>query len=208
MGKAGKEPEGILQNVITFLCFKANPLSSRKLAKLVYLVDVYHYQMFGRRLTDVPFKHYYYGAWAPDIDIEIEKLCDAGIIQEKVVSTRVGYPAVIPKPAILETTIELPETGLKALESVLAEWGSASPDEVVSFTKTTLPFLNTPFDELIDFSRADPIAEYAKEQQISEEAAAMEDISSDDFLVKKALEADKLLREGSRLLRHEEVFGD
>jgi hypothetical protein len=55
---------------------------------------------------------------------------------------------------------------------------------------------------------SDPIVEYAKEHGISEEEAATEDILSDAFLTEKVLEGDKALREGSRLLNHEEVFGN
>jgi hypothetical protein len=205
MSEPQKRAKGILQNVITYLCFKVNPNSKTKLAKLVYLVDVYHYQMFGKRLTRLKFKHHYYGAWSPRIEVALEELYGAEILHEKVVDAARGQ-ALVPTPLVPETTIELPESGFKALESVIADWGYASTDEVVQFTKTTLPFLNTPFGEPIDFSRSDPIVEYAKEHGISEEEAATEDILSDAFLTEKALEGDKALREGSRLLNHEEVF--
>ena len=202
-----KKAEGILENTITALCFKAKPLSSRKLVKLVYLVDVYHQQMFGTRLTDVHFKHYRYGAWSPEIEECIEELCDKGILLEETVQTSSGYPAIVPKPAILETVIELPDSGMKALREVLKEWGSKNPDEVVQFTKSTLPFFNTPYDEEIDFSRCDPIVAYAKEEGISVEQAATEDIVSNESFTAKLLEADKSLREGGHILTHEEVFG-
>lgn len=207
MGTTTKRPKGLLDNIVTYLCFKANPLSTRKLVKLVYLLDVYHYQLFGKRLTKVPFKHYYYGAWAPDIEESVEKLCDGEILREEVVSTSAGYPAVIPKPAISQTTVKLPKTGVKAVEMVIANFGAAPPDEVVEFTKKTLPFLNTPFNEEIDFSRSDPITEYAKKHGISKREAATDDLLSHKFLTEKVLEADKQLREGVELLTHEQVFG-
>lgn len=202
-----KKAEGVLENVITGLCFRANPLSTRKLVKLVYLVDVYHQQMFGARLTDVHFKHYRYGAWSPEIEECVEELCDKGILLEEVIQTSSGYPAIVPKPAISETVIKLPDSGFKALRAVLGDWGSKTPDEVVEFTKATLPFFNTPYDEEIDFSRCDPIVAYAREEGISVEEAATEDIVSNESFVVKLQEADKSLREGGRLLTHEEVFG-
>lgn len=201
-----KKPKDLLENIVTYFCFKANPLSSRKLVKLVYLADLYHYQLFGKRLTRVPFKHYYYGAWAPDIAEAVERLCDRGVLKEEVVSTGAGFPAAIPKPAVSQTTVKLPKTGFKALEMVVAEFGRADPDRVVEFTKKTLPFLDTPFDEEIDFSRSDPIAQYAKKHGISKRVAATRDLRLHKSLIEKVLEGDKQLREGASLLTHEEVF--
>lgn len=207
MREKAKKPEGILENVVTGLCFRASALSSRKLVKLVYLVDVYHQQMFGKRLTNVHFKHYRYGAWSPEIGECVEELCDKGILLEETVQTSSGYPAIVPRPAISETVLKLPESGLKALREVLSDWGSRNPDEVVQFTKSTLPFINTPYDEEIDFSRCDPIVAYAKEKGISVKQAATEDIVSNESFVAKLQEADKSLREGGRILTHKEVFG-
>jgi len=207
MREEAKKAEGILENVVTALCFRSNPLSARKLVKLVYLVDVYHQQMFGARLTDVHFKHYRYGAWSPEIEECVEELCDRGILVEEVIQTSSGYSAIVPKPAIPETVIELPDSGLKALRQVLRDWGSKTPDEVVQFTKSSLPFFNTSYDEEIDFSRCDPIVAYAREKGISTEQAATEDILSNESFVAKIQEADKKLREGGRILTHKEVFG-
>lgn len=202
-----KRPRGKLQNIITFLCFKANPISTRKLVKLVYLVDVYHYQMFGKRLTDVPFKHYLYGAWSPEIEKTVEELCEAGIIREETVETRDGNLASVPKPAISRTQVSLSDHAVKVIEMVLNAFGKANPSDIVEFTKKTLPFLNTPFDEEIDFSRCDPVVAYAREKGISVKQAATEDVLSNKSFVDKLQKAEKSLREGGRLLTHEEVFG-
>jgi hypothetical protein len=202
-----KKPRGLLQNLITYICFKAAPLSESKLTKLVYLVDVYHYENFGKRLTRVPFKHYYYGAWAPDISGELEKLSDANIIKEEIVQTRKGTTASVPKPAVRQTTIHLPETGLEALSKVLEQWGSSPTDDVVSFTKTTLPFANTPFGERIDFRRCDPVYAYASDKRISKRKAAMLGVASTPFLAQKAMQGDEELRSGEPLLTREAVFG-
>lgn len=201
-----KKPKGLLENIITYFCFKANPLSSRKLVKLVYLADLYHYQLFRKRLSKVPFKHYYYGAWAPDIAEAVEELCDRGVLKEEVVSTSAGFPAAVPKPAVSQTTVKLPKTGFKALEMVVAEFGGADPDDVIEFTKKTLPFLDTPFNEEIDFSRSDPIAEYAKKHRISKREAATRDLRLHESLIEKVLEGDKQLHEGASLLTQDEVF--
>ncbi len=202
-----KRPSGKLQNIITFICFKATPLSTRKLVKLVYLVDVYHYLMFGKRLTDVPFKHYKYGAWAPEIQESLEELCEAGIIKETTVETQDGNLASLPKPAVGRTQVELLPHAMKAIEMVLADFGNANPNDIVAFTKKTLPFLNTPYGERIDFSRSDPVVALAKESNISVKKAATANVLSNKSLIAMIREADKSLREGKRLLTHEEVFG-
>lgn len=202
-----KRPEGVLQNVITYICFKNIPLSESKLTKLIYLIDVYHYESFGETLTSVPFKHYYYGAWAPEISEELEKLGEAGIIKEEAVKTRKGRVASVPKPHVSSTTVTLPKTGAEAIENVLQQWGSSSTDDIVDYTKTTLPFLNTPFGESIDFKRTDPVTAYAADNRISEGEAAMLGVVSTPFLVEKALQGDEELRTGEGFMTREEVFG-
>jgi hypothetical protein len=188
-------PQGILSNIITYLCFKARPLSERKLLKLVYLVDIYHCQMFGERLTQVPFKHYYYGVWAPDVGEELERLCSAGIIVDELLITRAGLVACVPKPKIRQATISLSDSAFEALRGVIADWGAAPPDEVVNYTKTTLPFLGTPFNQLIDFRRINFALEYAKSHGVSVEEAATKDILQDPELVEGILNSEEELRQ-------------
>ena len=202
-----KKPKGRLQNLITYLCFKATSLSTRKIVKLVYLVDVYHYQMYGKRVTDVPFKHYKYGAWAPEIDQTIEELCESGIIKEESIETKDGNIASVPKPSINRTTVSLPSTAMKVLDMVLKDFGSANPSYVVNYTKTTLPFINTPFNEQIDFSRSDPAVAFAQEENISVSQAATADVVSNKALLTIIQDSDRSLRKDARLLTHEEVFG-
>jgi len=208
MSNESKKLETPLQNIITYLCFKANPNSMRKLMKLVYLVDVYHQEMFGERLTGVPFRHYDFGAFASDIYWTLEELYDVGILREEVVETRTGHRAVIPWPCVSETVIELPDSGFAALKAVIEDWGGASPEGVVRFTKRTLPFVGTPYGELIDFSRNDPVIEYARQHGVSEAEAATEDLLSNEELVSKVLNADQELRDGAPLLDELDVFAE
>ena len=42
MRKKQEVPGGILENLITYFCFKSHPISTRKIMKMVYLADVYH----------------------------------------------------------------------------------------------------------------------------------------------------------------------
>ena len=184
----------ILENIIIYLCLKANPISLRKITKLVYLVDLYYYELYDKQLTDVKFLHYKYGAWAPKIYDAIEKLCDEGILYERVVTTKDGYRATLPTPKVKETSISLPEDAFAVLESVISDWGEAEPQVVVNYTKTTIPFLRTAYDELIDFSHSDPIVEHAKKHKISTSEAATLSVLSNKELTDSILKADAELR--------------
>lgn len=164
--------EDVLENAITYLCFKARTLSHIKLTKLVYLADMYHMERFGRRLTNVPFKHWHYGPWAQEVDSAIERLCGMGVIKQKPYLTRQGYKAEIPKPNVRQTTVKLSPSAKAALEDVVDDWGAVGSEEVISFVKSSLPLVGTPFGEDIDFDRIDPVECLAREQGISLEEAA------------------------------------
>jgi uncharacterized phage-associated protein len=202
-----KKPEGVLQNVVTYFCFKANPISGRKLTKLVYLADVYHCELFGTRITQVPFRHYLYGAWAPEIEQSLEELYASEILVENVVPTKAGHRAIVPKAKVKQTTIHVAKSVFTVLERVIEDWGTASPDAVVEYSKKTLPFLNTPYSAVIDFCRTDPVVEYARQHSVSECEAATEDVLSNSSLVEAALQGDASIRRGDQLLTHQEVFG-
>ncbi|MCL0057952.1 Panacea domain-containing protein [Dehalococcoidales bacterium] len=195
MERQNIKPQGVLQNIIVFLCFKSMPLSETKLTKLIYLVDVYHANMFGKRLTQVPFRHHYYGPWASDPSEELEKLCSIGIVKQEPIETRKGFVALVPKPAVKQTMVSLPDTAYEALKAVVADWGSASTDDVVSYSKSTLPFLGTPFGHLIDFERINFAAEYAAKHKITEAEAATEDILNDKELLNAVLGSEDELKQ-------------
>lgn len=177
-------PENVLQNVLTYLCFKAKTLSQSKLMKLVYLADVYHTERFGSRLTDVPFKHWHYGPWSEEVDSEIERLCGMGIIKQEPYLTRSGLKAEVPKPNVKQTTVNLSESALKVMKDIIEDWGTASSDEVITHAKTSLPFVGTPFGEQIDFTRIDIVREFSQEKGISIEEAATALVENDAELMK------------------------
>ena len=166
------DPENILQNIITYFCFKVRPLSQTKLMKLIYLANVYHMDQYGSTLAKTSFKHWHYGPYSAEVDSEIEKLYGEGILKYETRKTQSGYEAEIPMPNVKRTTIRMTNEAKTILDEVIEDWGDSSTDDVVSFTKTSLPFLGTPFGKKIDFNRIDLVAEVAKSQNISREAAA------------------------------------
>jgi uncharacterized phage-associated protein len=206
MPEATKKPEGILENIITYLCFKSPVVSTIKLMKMVYLADVYNYLIYGKPLTDLTYTYYKHGVFNPLLYSALEGLYGKGIIKEKRVETKKGYVAVIPMPNVSETTVHIPDEAMEVLKQVIEDWGDAMPDEVVKYTKRTLPFLNTGEGERVDLSRSDPISCYSEEFHVSKETAATLDVLSDEDFTKKILKADKEVRSG-KLLTHSEVFG-
>jgi len=201
-----KKPKGILQNIVTYFCFKTDPNSVTKLTKLCYLADVYHYQMHGKRLTEVPFRHFRYGPWAEAVQMTLEELYEEGIIKETKVKTKKGQDATIPKPNIPQTEITLSKDAFKTLEDVIIDWGRKTTDEIVNYCKKTLPFLDTSFNEIIDFSRTDEIKEYARKKGISENKSATLSVISNKRLLDKTLKGVKEAQEG-KLLTYKEIFG-
>ncbi len=178
------DPKNTLQNVITYLCFKTNTLSQTKLMKLVYLADVYHMQKYGSRLTDVPFRYWHYGPFAEEVNNELERLCGEGIIKQECYQTRAGYIAEIPTPRVENTTVKLSKKALAILDTIIDEWGDSSTEEVVTYAKTTLPFIGTTFGEDIDFKRMDIVEELAKKKNISLREVATSIVENNKDLMK------------------------
>lgn len=179
-----RDPHNVLQNAITYLCFKAKTLSQTKVMKLIYLADVYHMERYGSRLTEAPFKCWYYGPFSEEVDSEIEHLCGAGILKQELYQTRSGHTAEIPKPHINKTRVELSEEAVCILDEIIDEWGDSSTEDVVAYAKTSLPFIGTPFGKQIDFSRTDLVKEIAKEKNISIEDAATMLVENNEGLMK------------------------
>lgn len=154
------QPRGVLESVITYLCFKVTPCASHsRLMKLVYLADVYHYVTFGSRLTSVPFKHYDFGAFAADVYWCLDSLTERGILSEESVETKEGYTATIMKPSVKKTWVDLPDDAFASLDRAIKRWGSRPLRSLIEFTKETIPFKGTPYDEEIEFSSLDVLIE-------------------------------------------------
>lgn len=177
------DPENILQNVITYLCFKVRTISQTKLMKLVYLANVYHMERYGSPLANTSFKHWHYGPYSAEVDSEMEKLYGEGILKSKRCKTQSGYDAEVPTPNVKSTTVELTDEATAILDEIIEDWGEASTSDIVSFAKTSFPFVGTPFGKKIDFNRIDLVAEVAKSKNISREAAATMLIEDDKELV-------------------------
>jgi uncharacterized phage-associated protein len=177
------DPENVLQNTITYLCFKVRTISQTKLMKLVYLANVYHMEQYGSPLADISFKHWHYGPYSAEVDSEIEKLYGEGILKAKMCKTRSGHDAEVPTPNVKSTTVQLPDEAIAVLDEIIEDWGNASTSDIVTFAKTSLPFVGTAFGRKIDFARIDLVAEVAKAEDITREAAATMLVENDKELM-------------------------
>jgi len=200
------QPHELLENIITCLCFKVQP-GTTKLMKLVYLVDVYYTRAFGKRLTDVPFVYDRYGAFAKEVYQALEALEAKGVIRERSVQTTEGHEANIRELAIGQASVPVSPEVRQIIEDVLADWGGASLAAVIRYTKATLPFVGTKPSQLIDFSRISPVSEHAKAKGLSEEDVATEAICSNPELVAAIREGDRAARNG-KFVSWEDVFGE
>ncbi|MBI4669435.1 MAG: SocA family protein [Elusimicrobia bacterium] len=136
-------------------------MSDTRLTKLLYLVDLYHAEIYGRPLTEIKFKRYFYGPWSPDISRIKEILMSKGVLKEKRGKTQYGKIATITKPMLNQVNVYLSSEAVGVAEAVLNDWDNKSTDDIVEYVKTRPPFVMTSFDEEIDFVKADPIAALA-----------------------------------------------
>lgn len=190
------DPNDPLQSIITYLSFKSPSVSVLKLMKMAYLVEVYFYDLHGCRLTDVAYKHHKFGAFSPDVYEALEALYARGVLKEQKVITNKGKVATIPKPAVRRTSVTLTPDVRQVIDSVVEEWGAKDTDELVRHTKESLPFVGTPFGELIQFTRTDPIRECAVQEGISPEQAATELVSSSPALMSMIEQSEDDVRHG------------
>jgi uncharacterized phage-associated protein len=201
-------PTGLLENIITYLCFRApSKPGTTKLMKLVYLVEVYYTRLHGERLTSIPFTYHEHGAFAAEVYAALEALAAKGVLHDRQVETVEGYTAHIREPKIDRTQVQLSGEARAAIDEVLEDWGQASLDDVIAHTKRTLPFVGTKRGDLIDFSRMDAVQEYAKAKGISPEDVMTEAVCGSPELIRAVQQGEKDAREG-RFVSWSDVFGE
>ena len=68
-------------DLVKYLLSKYGPLPQKKLQKLSYVAEYEYITKYGKRLSELSFKHYYYGPYSEDIR-NIEDLEESIIIKE------------------------------------------------------------------------------------------------------------------------------
>ena len=139
-----------LRDIIVYFTFKAKHLTERRLAKLIYIAEIYSIEKFGRRLSEIKFFNYYYGPWSPEVD-HTEELLSGGDILIGFDTTSHGYDASFFKPNVDKTTISLSDGDKTILDDVLNDWGFKRTPEIIEHAKSTTPCKSSEFGELINF---------------------------------------------------------
>jgi uncharacterized phage-associated protein len=138
-----------LQNLICYLAAKTGYLTEKRVHKLLYTAELYYIEHFYKRLTDVKFKNHNFGVWSPDIE-GAKNWLDGVCLDIKEEKTKEGHPASFIE-LIEGFPIELADEEVQILDTVISDWAFKSTDELVAFTKSTLPWETSSFGEDIDF---------------------------------------------------------
>ena len=137
-----------LENIICYFAAKTKYLTEKRLHKLVYTAELYYIEEFCKRLTNIPFKNYNYGVWSPDV-ANANTWLDGIKLNIKEEKTEKGHIASFIEP-IGDFSFELREEEISILDKVLEDWGFEATDELVAFTKSTLPWEKSSFGEDVD----------------------------------------------------------
>jgi len=176
MGQVKTAPDSRLERVIVALVYAAwqreLPLSQTRLMKLLYLAELYHKELYGRRITNADFVSWTYGPYSHAVALAEEGLREAGFIDLEPRETARGYTARVPRPKVAVRNLQLQDSVREVLALVLEEWGTKTTDKLVEFAKATVPFLIAEKGEPLDFERADVFQAIAEARRISRSEAA------------------------------------
>lgn len=137
-----------LENIISYFAAKTEYLTEKRLHKLVYTAELYYIEEFCKRLTNIQFKNYNYGVWSPDV-ADANMWLDGIRLNIKEEKTEKGHIASFIE-LIEDFPFELREDEISILDKVLEDWEFEATDELVEFTKSTLPWEESSFGEDID----------------------------------------------------------
>lgn len=139
-----------LRDIIVYLTFKTKYLTEIRLTKLIYIAEIYSIEKFCKRLSGINFLNYFYGPWSQEISSAGEMLSGSDILIE-FDTTPYGHDASFFKPNVDKTTICLSERDISILDDVLNDWGFKKTPEIIEYAKSTFPYKNSEFRELINF---------------------------------------------------------
>ena len=149
-GQPNKIVNKKLRDIIIYFAFKTKYLTEIRLTKLIYIAEIHSIEKFGRRLSEVNFLNYYYGPWSQEISFAGEIISGGDILIE-FDTTLHGYDASFFRPNVDKTTISLSDGDISILDDVLNAWGFKKTPEIIEYAKSTFPYKNSEFGELINF---------------------------------------------------------
>jgi putative ubiquitin-RnfH superfamily antitoxin RatB of RatAB toxin-antitoxin module len=141
-----------LGDIIVYLTSKMRYLTEIRLVKSIFAADIYHIEKFAKRLTDVQFTKYRHGVWSPQI-VNEATLMDGSDILVEIKETPDKHEATFFKPIRDKVFTNLSGEKISTLEDVVEEWKYKPTNELIDFTKSTIPYRRAKFGEVLDLDR-------------------------------------------------------
>jgi uncharacterized phage-associated protein len=150
------EVADLLQSLVVYTVYKAPyRQSTAKIHKLLYLADLVHYERYRRTVTGKEFLSWHYGPWSPDVQGAILGLEEKEILSIQPKRTRWGKEARVPQPKAKKVRVRLPDDLEGTLGEVLKKWGAESPQVIMAYARSTLPYLLAEDGDRIDLTVLD-----------------------------------------------------
>ncbi len=144
------------KNLISYIIEKLDgQITTTKLVKLLYLMDVEYYRKTKKKLTDFEWFYYHYGPY-PKAKFQeyIEELVaekKVFIEKKKAEKPFMLYHYIGEKPSKLSGS----NKAILIVNRIISEYGSFSLNALLDYVYHTTPFEGTKNNEKIDFSKLD-----------------------------------------------------
>ena len=125
-----------------------------KLVKLLYLLEVEYYRLYQKRLTDLEWKFFHYGPYAPEIE-EILKSPDIDQEEIDISDERIFRKLLVAKDRYKKYSAE--PGFIRLITRIVNEWGGADLRSLLDYVYfETEPMQDVERGEILDFSEIKP----------------------------------------------------
>lgn len=125
-----------------------------QLVKFLYLLEVEYYRFYQQRLTNLEWKFFHYGPYAPEIE-EILKSPDIDQEEIDISDERIFRKLLVAKDRYKKYTTE-PEV-IRLITRIVNEWGGADLRSLLDYVYfETEPMQDVKRREVLDFSEIKP----------------------------------------------------
>ncbi len=145
-----------VQDVVAALVYLSPPrvkITPAKLNKLIYIAELKFIKEYGRRLCPARILHWKHGPFSFDVEEALDHL-DGGVLE--ISRHETGSRGVIRgiEAAKDSTAVELESEIISFLKQFCRVWAKKDyKTKLIPFTSATLPFIETPFHQVIDLER-------------------------------------------------------
>ncbi len=176
---------------VKYILSRYGPLPQKKLQKLVYLTEFEYVKKHGERLSDLSYKHYYYGPYSEDIP-KIEDLDENIMVGERQEG---GYIIKESEYINQDEEIDIPKKISNEIDSIIKKYSDKNGKELEVLADKTEPFLEA--KNLNDKINLDDFAWYYKTINSEEFLKQIEKIDKDNS--KNGVYGKHLIKDNSEL---------